>query len=108
MKSKKGTITSAKMTGTVVVTVHRSVLHPVYKKRYRRSKKFLADPGTFDLYEGDEVEIVECRPLSKRKCFRVTNILKAAPRVSVFQEESGLEEAMHRTSISSSSVPSSQ
>ena len=100
MKSKKGIITSARMTGTVVVTVHRSVLHPVYKKQYRRSKKFLADSKGFDLYEGDEVEIAECRPLSKRKHFRVTNVLKAAPRVSDVQEESGLEEAMHRKGAS--------
>lgn len=106
MKSKKGIVTSAKMTGTVVVTVHRSVLHPIYKKQYRRSKKFLADVGMFDLYEGDEVEIAECRPFSKRKYFRVVNIVKAAPRVSALEEESGLEEAMHRKHVPS--VPSSQ
>lgn len=96
MKPKKGTVTSAKMTGTVVVTVHRAVLHPLYQKRYRRSKKFLADSGSFDLHEGDEVEIAECRPLSKRKHFRVRNILKAAPRVSELKEEGELEKAMHR------------
>ena len=99
MKSKKGIVTSARMTGTVVVTVHRSVLHPVYKKQYRRSKKFLADSKGFDMHEGDEVEITECRPLSKCKHFRVINVLKAAPRVSDMREESGLEMAMRRKSI---------
>ncbi|MBI3336602.1 mitochondrial small ribosomal subunit protein uS17m [Candidatus Peregrinibacteria bacterium] len=101
MKPKKGIITSARMTGTVVVTVHRFVLHPLYKKQYRRSKKFLADPGDFDLHEGDEVEVAECRPLSKRKCFRIINLIKAAPRVSEVREESELEEAMHRKGVSS-------
>ena len=43
MRTKKGTITSAKMTGTVTVTVHRSMVHALYKKRYRMSNKFLAD-----------------------------------------------------------------
>lgn len=88
MRTKQGTITSAKMTGTVTVTVHRSVFHPLYKKRFRVSKKFLADTNTMeDLGVGDTVEITECRPLSKRKCFKVTTVLKRVPRVSEMAEE---------------------
>lgn len=88
MRTKTGTITSAKMTGTVTVTTHRSVIHPVYKKRFRVSKKFLADSnGMTDLGVGDMVVITECRPLSKRKCFKVTEVIKRAARVSELSEE---------------------
>ncbi len=88
MRTKQGLITSAKMQRTVTVTVHRLVFHALYKKRFRRSKKFLADSGEFtDLHEGDMVVITECRPLSKRKCFRVTEVVKRAPRVSEIAED---------------------
>jgi small subunit ribosomal protein S17 len=90
MRTKKGTITSAKMTGTVTVTVHRLVFHPLYKKRFPVSKKFLADPGEFTLHEGDQVVITECRPLSKNKHFRVTEILKKAVQVSDVAEEEAI------------------
>ncbi len=75
------------MTGTVTVTIHRSVFHPLYRKRYRVSKKFLADSAGKDLGVGDTVLISECRPLSKRKRFVVTEIIKSAPRVSEMVEE---------------------
>lgn len=101
MKFKKGIVTSAKMTGTVVVTVHRSVLHPVYKKRYRRSKKFLADPGANGVREGDEVRIAECRPLSKNKHFRVVDIIKHAAQVSALQEEEALQQITNSSPASS-------
>ncbi len=91
MRHKIGTITSAKMQDTVTVTVHRSVMHPVYKKRYRVSKKFLADTkGVNDLGIGDTVQITECRPISKRKHFKVTEVLKRVPRVSDMAEEGEL------------------
>lgn len=112
MRTKVGTITSTKMTGTVTVTVHRSVFHPLYRKRYRVSKKFLADSADAkDLGMGDTVEITECRPLSKRKCFTVTQVLKRAPRVSDLQEESAVTETMlesqRRQKSDSSSSPTS-
>ena len=97
MRTKVGVITSAKMTGTVTVTVHRSVFHPLYRKRYRVSKKFLADTAQQkDLGVGDTVEITECRPLSKRKCFTISQVIKRAPRVSDVVEEAGLGEVMTR------------
>jgi small subunit ribosomal protein S17 len=101
MITKKGTITSAKkMTNTVTVTVHRHLVHPVYKKSYRLSKKFLADTNGMDLYLGDEVTIQECRPLSKRKHFKVTEIIKAAPRVSEMAVEKKVAAAMGQTQAS--------
>ena len=97
MRTKKGQITSAKMTGTVTVTVHRSIFHPLYQKRFTRSKKFLADPGEHkDLIVGDTVLITECRPLSKNKCFRVTEVLERVPRVSELKEEEVIEKSIHR------------
>ena len=97
MRTKKGVISSAKSTGTVTVTVHSHAFHPIYKKRYRKSKKFLADTGDVkDLMEGDTVVITECRPLSKNKHFRVTDVVSRIPRVSDIQEEEGLEKAIHR------------
>jgi len=96
MRSKKGIVTSAKMTDTVTVTVHRHAFHPIYKKRFRKSKKFLADStGVEDLQEGDTVIITECRPLSKRKCFKISEVVERVPRVSEIQEEEGIEEAIH-------------
>ena len=88
MRTKIGTITSTKMQNTVTVTVHRAVMHPTYSKRYRVSKKFLADSaGQENLGVGDEVVITECRPLSKRKCFRVTEVLKRVPRTAELRTE---------------------
>lgn len=105
MRTKKGTITSAKMTKTVTVTVHSSVMHPLYKKRFRSSKKFLADVnGMTDLGVGDMVEITECRPLSKNKHFKVTEVLKRAPRVSDIAEESDLTTVMNKKKDESDSA----
>ncbi len=95
MLTKRGIVTSAKMTGTVTVTIHRRKPHPLYRKAFRVSKKFLVDAKGLELGVGDEVLIVECRPLSKRKRFKVAEILKQAPRVGEIAEEAGLGEAMH-------------
>lgn len=88
MTQKIGTITSAgKMQDTVTVTVHMLVRHPLYKKSFRRSKKFLVDTkGHSDLGVGDDVVIEECRPLSKTKHFRLKEVLKRAARVSEMAE----------------------
>ncbi len=87
MRTKIGVITSAKMQNTVVVTVHRYVMHPMYAKRFRVSKKFLADTNEQSVGVGDEVVITECRPISKRKCFKVTEVLKRAVRVAEMKVE---------------------
>lgn len=96
MRQKKGIVTSAKMTGTVTVTVHRESFHPLYKKPYRVSTKFLVDLHGHDAHVGDLVRIEECRPLSKRKYFRIAEVLKRAAQVSEIVEEKGVEEAMRR------------
>ena len=75
MRTKKGIITSAKMQQTVTVTVTRLVMHPKYRKRYPVSKKFLADTNGLTMREGDTVLIGETKPLSKRKHFKVLEVL---------------------------------
>lgn len=98
MLTKKGVITSAgKIQDTVTVIVHQHIRHPLYKKSFRKSKKFLADTkGVEDLMAGDEVVITECRPISRNKHFKVTEVTKRAPRVSEMKEEAAVEQSMHR------------
>ena len=62
-----GRVTSDKMDKTITVQVERRVLHPLYKKFIRQSKKFAAHDETNMCKIGDVVRIEECRPISKRK-----------------------------------------
>lgn len=66
-----GTVVSDKGDKTVIVLVERRVMHPIYKKFIKRSKRFAAhDEG--NIYKiGDQVRIEECRPISKRKSWMV-------------------------------------
>lgn len=106
MRTKTGTIVSAKMKNSVTIVVHTHAMHPIYKKRFRTSKKFMADTNGMDVYAGDLVEITECRPLSKNKHFKVTKILQAAPRVSEIAEETELTAALQSKTKKESSEPS--
>jgi len=67
----KGEVVSDKMDKTIVVRIDRFKLHPTYKKRYRISKNYKAHDEKGHYKIGDIVEIVECRPLSKDKRYRV-------------------------------------
>ncbi len=111
MITKKGIVTSAKMTGTITVTTHRQVSHPLYKKSFRRSKKFLVDLNNMkDVAVGDEVLIEECKPLSKNKHFLLKEVLKRVPRVGDIAVEKDVAKAMTRKTESepSTSEPSAQ
>lgn len=70
-KVQKGIVVSNKMQKTVVVKVERTFRHPQYGKVITRSKKFYAHNESAPLQIGDEVQIVETRPLSKLKRWRV-------------------------------------
>jgi small subunit ribosomal protein S17 len=70
-KIQKGTVVSNKMEKTVVVKVERTFRHPKYGKVVTRAKKFYAHNESAPLQIGDEVQIVETRPLSKLKRWRV-------------------------------------
>ena len=66
-----GRVTSDKMDKTVTVLVDRRVMHPLYKKFIRRSKKYAAHDEANLCKVGDLVRIAECRPISKRKTWQV-------------------------------------
>jgi len=74
-KVREGIVVSNKMQKTVVVNIERRVQHPLYGKVVLRSKKFKAH-DELNCDEGDRVEIVETRPISKQKCWRVSRILE--------------------------------
>ncbi len=105
MKTLQGTVTAAKMTQTVTVTVHRLLFHPKYKKRFRISKKFLADTAKVQPLVGDLVEITECRPLSKRKHFIVTSIIKKATQVSEMKDEAVVAALLNTAPEEKTSAP---
>jgi small subunit ribosomal protein S17 len=67
----QGTVVSDAMDKTVVVLVERRVMHPIYKKIIRRSKKYAAHDETNACKVGQSVRIQECRPISKSKRFQV-------------------------------------
>lgn len=77
-KVREGVVVSDRMQNTVVVLVTRQVLHPRYHKYIRRRSKFMAHDAENVCRVGDKVEIVECRPLSKRKRWRVIRVVEKA------------------------------
>ncbi|MBI4966009.1 MAG: 30S ribosomal protein S17 [Desulfomonile tiedjei] len=77
-KVRTGVVISNKMDKTVVVEVSRTVLHPAYKKYVRRRKRFMAHDEENRCNIGDQVMIVETRPLSRNKNWRVRKILREA------------------------------
>jgi len=77
-KVREGVVTSDKMDKTIVVQVKDLVQHPLYKRVIKRSAKFKAHDEDNSCGIGDRVRIMEVRPLSKDKCWRVTEILERA------------------------------
>ena len=73
-----GVVTSDKMDKTVVVQVSTKVKHPTYKKYISKSAKYKAHDPENKCAVGDTVAITECRPLSKDKCWRVSEIIVQA------------------------------
>jgi small subunit ribosomal protein S17 len=77
---KVGIVTSDKMQKTVVVRVDRLVKHPVYKRYVRKRSKFMAHNEIEGVSTGDQVRIVETRPLSAHKRWRVVEVLRKASK----------------------------
>jgi len=73
-----GIVISNKMEKTIVVQVDRLVKHPLYKKYMKRKSKFFAHDNENSCNIGDTVSIIECRPLSKNKRWRIVEVLKKA------------------------------
>ncbi len=94
-KVRIGEVVSDKMDKTVVVAVETLVRHPLYGKTVRRTKKFYAHDEENACRVGDRVKIMETRPLSKLKRWRVVEILERAgeivPEVELKEEEVGSE-----------------
>ena len=77
-KVRVGRVVSDKMDKTVVVAVETFVTHPLYKKQIKKTTKFKAHDENNECRIGDIVKIMETRPLSKDKYFRVVNIVEKA------------------------------
>ncbi|MBL7190951.1 30S ribosomal protein S17 [bacterium] len=77
-KVRIGTVISDKMNKTITVKVERKVKHKIYKKYYKLSKKFLADDPDNRCKIGDMVAIMETRPLSKLKRWRLLRVIEEA------------------------------
>ena len=77
-KSRVGVVVSDKMQKTIVVSIQELVQHKLYKKSVKRTVKFLAHDENNDAHIGDKVQIMETRPLSKLKRWRLVQILEKA------------------------------
>ena len=77
-KTRTGTVVSDKMEKTIVVAVESRIRHPLYGRIIRRTKKFKAHDETGIAQMGDRVEIMECRPISREKRWRVCRVVEKA------------------------------
>ncbi len=77
-KVMTGIVKSDKMDKTIVVEVSERTLHPLYKKYVISTKKFKAHDEKNDAHIGDTVRIMECRHLSKDKCWRLIEVVERA------------------------------
>lgn len=78
MITKQGTVVKISGEKTIKVEVRSYQAHPKYKKQYLRTKNFLVHDEKGEAKVGDEVAIVQARPVSKRKTWALTNIVKTA------------------------------
>ena len=77
-KTRVGVVASSSMDKTITVKIERRLAHPIYGKSMKRSKKFMAHDETNDCNVGDTVRIMETRPLSKKKRWRVVEVVERA------------------------------
>lgn len=77
-KERIGLVTSAKMDKTITVSIQRQVKHPMYNKIVKKTSKLMAHDETNDANKGDTVRVMETRPLSKNKRWRLVEIVERA------------------------------
>jgi small subunit ribosomal protein S17 len=77
-KEVSGVVTSSKMDKTIVVSVERKIKHPKYGKYFKKTKKFTAHDENNECALNDVVKIMETRPMSKNKRWRLINIIEKA------------------------------
>lgn len=82
-----GKVVSDLQDKTIVVAVNRSVTHPIYGKRYTVTKKFAAHDESNKAHKGDLVDIVETRPISKNKTFKLEKIVETGVAAVELKEE---------------------
>jgi small subunit ribosomal protein S17 len=75
-KVRVGKVTSTKMNKTITVQIERRLKHPIYKKYFKKTKKFMVHDENNTATEGDIVKIIETRPLSTRKRWRLVEIVE--------------------------------
>ncbi len=80
-KTLQGIVVSNKMDKTIVISVERYKKHPLYKKYIRTRKKYKAHDERNECSIGDTVKIIECRPLSKAKRWRLIELVKKAEKI---------------------------
>ncbi len=97
-----GTVVGTKMKKTAVVKVVGHKVHPFYRKRIVSSKKYKVHDEKNECTVGDEVEIIECRPLSREKHFRLQSIVKKADGIVV---DTGLEADVEKAMKVEKKVP---
>ena len=73
-----GIVKSDKMEKTIVISIETLALHPLYKKYVKRYKKVKAHDEKNEAKIGDRVRVIECRPLSKEKCWKLVEVLERA------------------------------
>ncbi|PID30595.1 30S ribosomal protein S17 [Candidatus Saccharibacteria bacterium] len=78
MKTITGVVSSSKADKTIVVTVRERKTHPLYRKQYTTTTKFMAHDENNEAQVGDKVVIVETRPVSKRKSFALQKVVEKA------------------------------
>ena len=77
-KTRTGMVVSDKMDKTITVAIERKVPHPIYKKYFKKTTKLMAHDEKSECGIGDKVKIMEIRPLSKRKRWRLVEIVEKA------------------------------
>ncbi|NQW29595.1 MAG: 30S ribosomal protein S17 [Ignavibacteria bacterium] len=77
-KLRTGKVVSNKSNKTIVVTIERQVAHPLYRKYYKQTKKIMAHDEANECNIGDTVKVIESRPLSARKRWRLVEIIERA------------------------------
>lgn len=75
-KERIGIVSSVSMEKSIVVSVERRVKHPKYEKFVKTTSKFMAHDENNECAVGDKVSIMETRPMSKRKCWRLVKVLE--------------------------------
>ena len=95
-KTRQGVVVSNKMDKTIVVEAKFKEMHPIYGKFVSKTKSYHVHDEKNECAEGDLIRVIECRPISKDKKFRLIKILKKAERVEKDSMDSEVESVLKR------------